>query len=139
MEPPTVIRHGVDIPGENLNHFAVVDFNGHQYKVTVGDEIMTNTLKTDVGEKEVITKVLLIGNEQYTVIGRPFIPNASVTTTVEEKARLGKVLNFRKRRRKNSSARLKGHRTDAAVLSIEAIDFDPVEVPSEAPATETSA
>ncbi|KAL0049323.1 hypothetical protein WJX82_011342 [Trebouxia sp. C0006] len=51
------------------------------------------------------------------MIGRPCIPGAKVMAVVEEQFLNGKVLIFKKRRRKNSR-RLNGHRQELTGLRI---------------------
>lgn len=47
-------------------------------------------------------QVLLLGSKTETIIGRPSVEGASVIAAVEEQFLDGKVLVFKKRRRKNS-------------------------------------
>ena len=63
----------------------------------------------DVNDRVKLGRVLMLGSRHETIIGRPLIPNASVTAVIEEQFQDAKVLIFKKRRRKNSR-RLKGHR-----------------------------
>ena len=93
-----------------------------QYKVTPDDLIITEKLSgVDVNDRIRLNKVLLLGNKTETVIGRPAVEGASVVALVEEQFLDGKVLVFKKRRRKNSR-RLNGHRqplTSLRVIDIE--------------------
>lgn len=104
--------------------FAVVEVGGTQYKVTPDDVIVTEKLDgVDVNDKVKLQRVLLLGNADETVIGRPYVPGASVTAAVEEQFLDGKVIIFHKRRRKNSR-RTKGHRqplTTLRILSVEGL------------------
>lgn len=64
--------------------FAVVEVGPTQFKVCQGDTIVTEKLKgLDVNEKVSLNRVLMLGTLQQTVIGRPFVPQASVTAAVE--------------------------------------------------------
>ena len=63
----------------------------------------------DVNDRVKLGRVLMLGSRHETIIGRPLVPNASVTAVIEEQFQDAKVLIFKKRRRKNSR-RLKGHR-----------------------------
>ena len=93
-----------------------------QYKVTPDDLIITEKLSgVDVNDRIRLNKVLLLGNKTETIIGRPAVEGASVIAVVEEQFLDGKVLVFKKRRRKNSR-RLNGHRqplTSLRVVDIE--------------------
>ncbi|KAG7670676.1 hypothetical protein Ndes2526B_g00460 [Nannochloris sp. 'desiccata'] len=105
--------------------FAVVEVGGTQYKVTPDDVIITEKLDgVDVSDKIQLQRVLLLGTAAETVIGRPYVPDATVTAVVEEQFLDGKVIIFHKRRRKNSR-RTKGHRqplTTLRILSVEGIE-----------------
>ncbi|KAK2079998.1 hypothetical protein QBZ16_002393 [Prototheca wickerhamii] len=105
--------------------FAVVELAGTQYKVTPNDTIVTEKLSgVDVSEIISLDRVLLAGTASETIIGRPTVPGITVTAAVEEQFLDGKVLIFKKRRRKNSR-RLNGHRQPLTMLRI--LDIQGVE------------
>ncbi|DBA77466.1 hypothetical protein WJX77_008205 [Trebouxia sp. C0004] len=122
-----------DVPAEQYSHsgritgpyvvtpkpvFAVVELGPTQFKVTPDDLVYSEKLKgVDVGDELSLNRVLLLGNAKTTVIGRPCIPGAKVMAVVEEQFLNGKVLIFKKRRRKNSR-RLNGHRQELTGLRI---------------------
>lgn len=107
--------------------FAVVEVGGTQYKVIPDDVIITEKLKSvDVNDILELRRVLLLGSASETVIGRPYIPGVVVKAAVEEQFLDGKVLIFRKRRRKNSR-RLNGHRQPLTTLRILSIDENETE------------
>jgi large subunit ribosomal protein L21 len=102
--------------------FAVVEIAGTQYKVTPDDLIITEKIRgVDVNDKIRLNKVLLLGSKTETIIGRPYVEEASVTAAVEEQFLDGKVIVFKKRRRKNSR-RTNGHRQPLTSLRILSID-----------------
>jgi ribosomal protein L21 len=74
--------------------FAVVEVGGTQFKVTPDDVIITERLRgVDVNDKLQLPRVLLLGSEEHTIIGRPYIPEAHVTAAVEvRKGRLARSL-----------------------------------------------
>ncbi|KAI3466676.1 hypothetical protein Pfo_023339 [Paulownia fortunei] len=68
--------------------FAVVQIGSHQFKVSNGDGIYTERLKyCDINDKLVLNKVLMLGSETQTIIGRPVLPDAAVHAVVEEHVR----------------------------------------------------
>ena len=89
--------------------FAVIKTGGKQYKVAKDDIITIEKLDAGPGENVQFDQVLMLGGDSPT-IGSPFIDGAAVTGEVLEQGRAAKVLNFKKRRRKHGSKRLKGHR-----------------------------
>ena len=98
--------------------FAVVEIGGTQYKVTPDDVIVTEKIAdVDVNDKISLNRILLVGSAEETVVGRPYVPDASVIAAVEEQFLDGKVISFYKRRRKNSR-RLRGHRQPLTTLRI---------------------
>lgn len=89
--------------------FAVIKTGGKQYKVVSGDLLTIERVAAEAGEKVQFNDVLMLGGDATTV-GTPMIEGAAVQAEVVEQGRGAKVLNFKKRRRKHSSKRLKGHR-----------------------------
>ena len=86
--------------------------------ITADDLIITEKLPgVDVNDKIRLNRVLLLGSTTETVIGRPTVEGASVIAAVEEQFLDGKVLVFKKRRRKNSR-RLNGHRQPLTSLRV---------------------
>jgi large subunit ribosomal protein L21 len=64
--------------------FAVVEVGGTQYKVTPNDVIVVEKLAgVDVNDKLQLQRVLLLGSQAETIIGRPYVPDATVTAAVE--------------------------------------------------------
>jgi large subunit ribosomal protein L21 len=128
--PPVLVRLDKISEPYKIEHqpvFAVVEVGGTQYKVTPDDVIITEKLDgVDISDKIQLQRVLLLGTAAETVIGRPYIPGATVTAVVEEQFLDGKVIIFHKRRRKNSR-RTKGHRqplTTIRILSVDGIEAD---------------
>lgn len=127
--PPMYTVKGERVPeGYSVDSslkFAVVEIGGTQYKVTPDDVVVTEKLESvDINDVIELHRVLLLGSTEETLIGRPYIPGASVRAAVEEHFLDGKVLIFHKRRRKNSR-RLRGHRqplTSLRILSIDGLD-----------------
>lgn len=68
--------------------FAVVHFAGHQWKVTNEDLILVeNHIEAECGDRIRIEKVLLVGAQDFTLIGRPLLGKelVRVEATVIEK------------------------------------------------------
>lgn len=89
--------------------FAVIKTGGKQYKVAKDDILVVEKLAASPGENVQFDDVLMLGGDTVTV-GSPFVDGAAVTAEVVDQGRAQKVLNFKRRRRKHSSRRLKGHR-----------------------------
>ena len=97
--------------------FAVIKTGGKQYKVASGDTLVVEKLAADAGETVQFNDVLMIGGDSLTV-GAPMIEGAGVQAEVVEQGRGEKTLNLKRRRRKHSSRRLKGHRQYLTTVKI---------------------
>lgn len=90
--------------------FAVIKTGGKQYKVAADDVLTIEKLDAEAAGEVVFDEVLMIGDGDAITVGAPTIAGAGVRATVVEQMRGPKVINFKKRRRKHSSQRRKGHR-----------------------------
>ncbi|KAL3940923.1 MAG: hypothetical protein SGBAC_004636 [Bacillariaceae sp.] len=118
----TTLRAGFPAGG----HFAVVGLGGAQHKVTSDDLIVVNRLKPvekyRIGSVHTLTDVMLVGSSHTTLVGMPFVKGAEVDVMVEEITRDGKLVVFKKRRRKNSQRR-NGFRRDVTLLRVLDVRF----------------
>ena len=97
--------------------FAVIRTGGKQYRVAKDDVIAVEKLDGGEGASVTLDQVLMVGDDKNATIGAPLVAGASVTATVLEQARAGKIIVFKKKRRKNYR-RKAGHRQDLTVLRI---------------------
>ncbi|XP_024604458.1 39S ribosomal protein L21, mitochondrial isoform X1 [Neophocaena asiaeorientalis asiaeorientalis] len=84
--------------------FAVVHFASHQWKVTSEDLILIeNKLDVSCGERIRLEKVLLVGADDFTLLGRPLLGKdlVQVEATVIEKTESWPKINMRFKKRKN--------------------------------------
>lgn len=103
--------------------FAVIKSGGRQYKVSVGETIEVNRLKAADGEQIRMEEVLLISDENNTMIGAPFVENAMVLATAEGPKRGKKLIIFKYKSKKRYRRRT-GHRQELTVLTIDDIVAD---------------
>src|SRR5579862_1497997 len=82
---------------------------GKQHRVEVGSTIDVERLPQNVDEKVEIADVLLVGNDDATVIGTPVVDGASVSATVISQFRAPKILVFHYRQR-TKTRKMRGHR-----------------------------
>ncbi len=99
--------------------FAVIKSGGRQYKVSVGQTLEVNRLAVEDGE-QVMFDVLLISDADNTMVGTPFVADASVVATAVKQARGEKLVVFRYKPKKRFRHR-RGHRQELTVLSIDDI------------------
>jgi large subunit ribosomal protein L21 len=89
--------------------FAVLKTGGKQYRVARNDVVTVEKLAADAGATVTFEEILMLGGDEVTV-GAPFVTGARVEAQVLEQLLGPKVVSFKKRRRKHSSQRKRGHR-----------------------------
>lgn len=97
--------------------YAVIKTGGKQYRVAKDEVIAVEKLSGEAGANLDLDQVLMIGDDKGTTIGSPLVEGASVSAEVVEQTRDGKIIVFKKKRRKNYR-RTKGHRQDLTLLRI---------------------
>ncbi|MAF95746.1 MAG: 50S ribosomal protein L21 [Rhodospirillaceae bacterium] len=102
--------------------FAVIRTGGKQYRVAKDDTIVVEKLAGDPGTMVELSEVLMIGGGKSASIGSPLVDKAAVFAEVMEQSRAGKIIVFKKHRRKNYR-RTRGHRQEQTVLRI--LDVSP--------------
>ncbi len=95
---------------------AVMETGGKQYRVAPGDVIQVEKQVGAVGERLELRPVLLLQDEQGMTFP-PAMPEARVIGEILAQGRGGKVLVFKKKRRKNYR-RTQGHRQAFTRLKI---------------------
>ena len=89
--------------------FAVLKTGGKQYRVAANQILTVEKLPAEAGETVEFSEILMLGGDDLRV-GAPFVAGATVKAKVLEQLRGEKVISFKKRRRKHSSQRKRGHR-----------------------------
>jgi large subunit ribosomal protein L21 len=89
--------------------FAVLKTGGKQYRVAKDDVLAVEKLAAEPGDTVRFDQILMLGGDEVAV-GAPLVKGASVEAEVLEQFRGPKVISFKKRRRKHSSQRRRGHR-----------------------------
>ena len=100
--------------------YAVIKTGGKQYRVAENDVLEIERLGGDAGSVIEFAEVLMVGEGESVTIGKPLVAGAKVTAELVEQTRGPKLINFKKRRRKNSR-RKKGHRQDLSKVRITGI------------------
>ena len=96
---------------------AVIRTGGKQYSVNKDDIIIVEKLPEEQGKTITFSDVLMITEGEKTLVGTPYIENASVTAQVIEQSRSKKIIVFKKKRRQNYR-RTMGHRQLQTKLKI---------------------
>jgi large subunit ribosomal protein L21 len=102
--------------------FAVFKTGGKQYRVAAEDVLKVDKVDGEPGEIVEFGEVLVVGGDNVT-LGAPTVSGATVAAEVLDQGRGGKIIAFKKRRRKNSR-RKRGHRQEFTLLRITEILTD---------------
>lgn len=113
---------------EGTKIYAIVEITGKQYRVKPGDTIDVDCLDKIEGEALEFDKVLLINNEDTTLVGKPHVAGAKIIATSLGTVRGDKVTVF-KFKAKVRYRRKTGHHQLYTRLTI-----DKVEIPGGEPA-----
>lgn len=97
--------------------YAVIRTGGKQYRVAKDDTLEIERLVGEAGGTLEFTDVLMVGEGSAVKVGAPTVAGAKVLAELVDQTRGPKLINFKKRRRKNSR-RKKGHRQDLTKIRI---------------------
>ncbi|NLM70610.1 MAG: 50S ribosomal protein L21 [Synergistaceae bacterium] len=102
--------------------YMIVETCGKQYKVQEGDLLKVESLGLEEGANVVFDKVLLVGKDDATVVGAPYVEGASVSASVKQNGRDPKIIVFKYKSKKNYR-RKKGHRQHFSEIRIDSLNF----------------
>ncbi len=100
--------------------YAIVEIGGQQFKVSKDDEILAPNMEGEVGNTIELDRVLMTAVDDDVKFGEPVIEGAQVKATILNFEKGGKVLVFKKKRRKGYQ-KLRGHRQHLTRLKIDDI------------------
>lgn len=101
--------------------YAIVDCEGQQQRVEIGQTIELNRLAQDVGEQVEFDRVLLVKDDENTThVGSPYLDGWKVSGTVKSLFK-GKKVNVVKFKRRKNYLRRAGHRQHLAQVVIDSI------------------
>ena len=99
---------------------AIIKTGGKQYRVAEGQTLRVESLDVNPGDAIELSEVLLISDEQTTLIGTPHVAGAKVLATVIANGRGIKIRIVKFRRRKHYRKQM-GHRQNFTELEIKSI------------------
>jgi len=112
--------------------FAVVKTGGKQVRVAKDDRITVEKIAGEPGTMVELDTVLMLGEDgKAPTLGTPAVDKAKVFAEVVEQKKSGKIVVFKKNRRKNYR-RAKGHRQEQTVLKV--LEVSPTGTKPKAPA-----
>ena len=100
--------------------YAIIQTGGKQLRVEPGEKIRVEQLDAQIGDSIQFDDVLLVVNDDETLIGTPHVENSPVFAKVLDHGR-GKKIKVVKMKRRKDYRRTQGHRqnyTELEVLSI---------------------
>ncbi len=100
--------------------YAVIKSGTHQYKATVGGELLVELLPYEVGTQVALENVYLVADGEEVQVGQPVIPGAKVLATIVDEIRGPKVIIF-KYKAKERYRRHQGHRQNYMRLRVDEI------------------
>jgi large subunit ribosomal protein L21 len=99
--------------------YAVVEFNGKQYRAEKGAVLRVDRFDAEKGAAVSLDKVLVLSGDSVKV-GSPYVAGAAVKTTVQDEIKDKKVVVF-KYKPKKDYRRTQGHRQRYTLLLVEDI------------------
>ncbi len=100
--------------------YAIIEDSGRQYRVEEGQMLYTEKHPQETGEKISFDRVLMVGNGEEILVGRPYLSGAVVHATVMEQVRGPKIHVIKFKPRKNYRRKI-GHRQYYSALRIDQI------------------
>jgi large subunit ribosomal protein L21 len=100
--------------------YAVIRAGGHQYKASVGDELIVERLPYAVGAQVELGEVYLLAAEDGISVGHPVVDGAMVRATVLDEFRGPKIHIFKYKPKERYRRRM-GHRQTYMRLRIDEI------------------
>ena len=97
--------------------YAVFITGGKQYKVQEGDVIFVEKLEVDGAEEVIFDEVLLVNDDNGSVVGVPFVDGAKIHAKVLKNGKGKKIRVFKYKAKKNYRKRY-GHRQPYTKLEI---------------------
>jgi large subunit ribosomal protein L21 len=96
--------------------YAVIKTGGKQYRVKEGDTLRVEKLAGNAGDAISLADVLMIGDIDTPIIGRPVVEGARVEGNIVAQGRGRKVYHFRKR--KEGWTKGRGHRQAFTAVTV---------------------
>lgn len=103
--------------------YAIVESDGHQFKVEEGQEVRIDYREQAAGETVNFDRVLAVRDDEGLKIGEPTLEGTSVTATILKTEQGPKLVVQKFRRRKNSQTKT-GHRQLYTRVKIDKINLN---------------
>ena len=101
--------------------YAIIETGGLQFRVEPGMKLNVPKINSEEGSTVKLDRVLLLAEDSDVEIGTPVVKNASVEANILEHGRGGKIIVYKRKRRKGYE-RTRGHRQDYTRIEIKTIN-----------------
>lgn len=101
--------------------YAIIETGGLQFRVEPGMKLNVPKINSEEGSTVKLDRVLLIAEDSDVEVGTPVVDNASVEANILEHGRGGKIIVYKRKRRKGYE-KTQGHRQDYTRIEITAIN-----------------
>ncbi len=101
--------------------YAIIETGGLQFRVEPGMKLNVPKINSEEGSTVKLDRVLLLAENSDVEIGTPVVKNASVEANILEHGRGGKIIVYKRKRRKGYE-RTRGHRQDYTRIEIKTIN-----------------
>lgn len=89
--------------------FAIMETGGKQYRVQPGDVVFIEKIEGDAQSTVTFDKIALVGDENGTKIGAPYVEGATISATLLKNGKAKKITVFTYKPKKSSKRKM-GHR-----------------------------
>ena len=100
--------------------YAIIQLQGKQHRVSVGDQLTVDRLDNEDKSKLVITDVLMTSVNDKVTVGTPFVKDASVELEIIEKTK-GEKIRVYKYKSKSRYRKTRGHRQAQTLVTVTAL------------------
>ena len=101
--------------------FAIMETGGKQYRVQPGDVVFIEKIEGDAQSTVTFDKIALVGDENGTKIGAPYVEGATISATLLKNGKAKKITVFTYKPKKSSKRKM-GHRQPYSQVRIDSIN-----------------
>lgn len=102
--------------------YAIIEDRGSQYNVHEGDKLEIQLQDVPDGTDQIVfDRVLMVGEGENARIGQPYLDDAKVTASINERVKGDKIVIMKMKRRKGYR-RKQGHRQGYLQIQIDKIE-----------------
>nr|YP_010241851.1 ribosomal protein L21 [Coscinodiscus wailesii]QTI82766.1 ribosomal protein L21 [Coscinodiscus wailesii] len=103
--------------------YAIVEISGKQFWIETGKYYDLNRIPVELGKKILLTRILLLNNNDELLVGKPYISNVTIKGKILKHLRSHKSIVY-KMRPKKKTRKKQGHRQELTRVLIEDININ---------------